>query len=149
MQSQNFTCAFTVEQSPVSVFDAINNVRGWWTGEVAGNTAEVGEEFSYSYPGFHYSKQKIVELIPGEKVAWHVVDAQLDGFEDPTEWIGTDITFDIATNADDTEVRFSHVGLAADFECFESCSSAWVFFVYSSLKRLIMTGEGPATPPWE
>jgi hypothetical protein len=148
MQSQNFTSAFTVQQTPAEVFDAIKNVRGWWTGEIEGDVDEVGHEFSYRYPGFHYSKQKIVELVPGQKVVWLVVDAHLEGPEDPNEWTGTHITFEITPKRDETEVRFSHLGLVPEFECFDSCSSAWGFYVNASLKRLITTGEGPAKPPW-
>src|SRR5579863_5738428 len=100
MQNQNFTSTFTVEQTPTEVFDAINDVGRWWTGEVEGDTHHVGDEFTYRYPGAHYSKQKITELVPGEQVVWHVIDAHLDGPTDPKEWIGTDITFDISSNPD-------------------------------------------------
>jgi len=124
MQSPSFTSTFTVEQTPADVFDAINNVRGWWTGEIEGESQSLGDEFSYRYPGAHYSKQEISELVPGERVVWRVVDARLEGLQDPGEWTGTDIIFDIATTDDGTEVRFSHVGLVPDFECFDGCSSA-------------------------
>ncbi|HXC18325.1 MAG TPA: SRPBCC domain-containing protein [Acidimicrobiales bacterium] len=149
MTNTNFTSAFTVDQTPTEVFDAINNVRGWWTGEIEGRTNEVGDEFSYRYPGYHYSKQKITVLEPGEKVVWRVIDARLEGNADPSEWTGTEITFAITSTHEGTEVLFSHVGLVPEFECFESCSSGWGFFVNGSLRRLITTGEGPATPPWE
>jgi hypothetical protein len=99
-------------------------------------------------PGAHYSRQKIAELVPGKKVGWRVIDANLEGFEDPSEWTGTDITFEITSQEDGTAVRFSHLGLVPEFECFDSCSSAWGFFVNGSLKRLITTGEGPTLPPW-
>ena len=148
MPEQNFTSTFTVDATPTVVFDAINNVRGWWTGEIDGDTHEVGDEFSYRYPGFHYSKQKVVELIPDQRVAWRVIDSHLEGHEDPSEWTGTEITFDITSTLHGTEVRFSHLGLVPEFECFESCSSGWGFFVNGSLQHLITTGEGPATPPW-
>jgi uncharacterized protein YndB with AHSA1/START domain len=148
MQRQDFTTTFTVDQTPAEVFAAINNVRGWWTGEIEGDTHEVGDEFSYRYAGFHFSKQKIAELVPDEKVVWHVTDAHLEGFGDPSEWTGTDITFVIAPTPDGSEIRFSHVGLVPEIECFESCSNGWGFFVNGSLQRLITTGEGPATPPW-
>ena len=148
MDSQNFTSTFTVEQSPEEVFAAIVDVPRWWTGDVEGSTDTIGDEFTYRYPGFHYSKQKIAELIPGKKVVWHVVDAHLEGPEDPNEWTGTEISFEITRMEDGTEVRFSHLGLVPDFECFDACSSAWGFYVNGSLKRLITTGEGPAKPPW-
>jgi hypothetical protein len=147
--SKNFTSTFVVQQTPTEIFDAINDVRRWWTGEIEGDSHEVGDEFSYRYPGFHYSKQKIAELVPGQRIVWHVVDAKLEGFDDPSEWTGTDITFEIIAMPDDTEVHFSHLGLTPGFECFESCSNAWGFFINGSLKRLITTGEGPTTPPWE
>jgi hypothetical protein len=41
------------------------------------------------------------------------------------------------------------VDLRSDFECFDTCSSAWGFFVNGSLRHLITTGKGPSTPPWE
>jgi hypothetical protein len=148
MQSQNFNSTITVEQTPTEVFGAINDVRGWWTGEIEGDAARVGDEFSYRYPGAHYSKQKIAELVPGKKVVWHVVDAHLEGRKDPTEWTGTGVTFEISSKDGGTEVRFSHLGLVPEFECYDSCSSAWGFFVNGSLKRLITTGEGPTRPPW-
>ena len=95
MDSQNFTSTFTVDQSPEQVFAAIVDVPRWWTGDVEGNTDTLGDEFTYRYPGAHYSKQKIAELIPGKKVVWHVVDAQLEGPKDPNEWTGTEISFEI------------------------------------------------------
>ena len=138
---------FTVDQSPEEVFAAIVDVPRWWTGDIEGSTDTLGDEFTYRYPGAHYSKQKVAELIPGKKVVWHVVDAHLEGPEDPNEWTGTEIKFEITRMEDGTEVRFSHLGLVPDFECFDACSSAWGFYVNGSLKRLITTGEGPAKPP--
>lgn len=148
MQHNYFTSAFTVQRTPAEVFDAICNVHGWWTGEIEGEALEVGDEFSYRYPGFHFSVQKVTELIPGKKVVWHVVDARLEGFEHAGEWSGTDIIFDIATKAEGTEVEFAHRGLVPEFECFDSCASAWGFFVNNSLQRFVTTGEGPTAPPW-
>jgi hypothetical protein len=81
-------------------------------------------------------------LIPGEKVAWHVLDGYLDFAEDKTEWTGTDMTFDISNKGDKTEVRFTHVGLVPDVECFDNCSNAWGFYINGSLRKLITTGTG-------
>ena len=144
MNDQNFSTTFTVDQSPEEAFAAINNVRGWWSGEIEGNTDKLGDEFTYRYADVHRSKQKITALIPGKKVVWHVVDANLNFTQDKTEWIGTDIVFDIAKKGDKTEVRFTHVGLVPKFECFDSCSNGWSFYIRGSLRNLITTGKEQA-----
>jgi Activator of Hsp90 ATPase homolog 1-like protein len=138
----SFATAFTVSQSADEVFAAINNVRGWWSGDIDGSTDELGAEFTYRYQDVHRSKQRITEFVPGRRVAWHVVDGYLKFVKDKTEWTGTDITFDISQVAGGTEVRFTHVGLVPDYECFESCSSAWGFYINSSLRDLITSGKG-------
>lgn len=137
----NFTTAFTVDQTPEEVFAAINNVRAWWTGEIEGSTDQLGDEFSYRYEDIHYSKQKITELIPGKKVVWHVIDAQLNFTQDKTEWRGTDITFEITPKGDQTEIRFTHVGLVPEFECFDNCSTAWGYYINTSLRNWITQTE--------
>ncbi len=43
----DFNTSFVVDQSPEEVFEAINNVRGWWGEDVEGSHASVGDEFTY------------------------------------------------------------------------------------------------------
>lgn len=142
MSDHSYTTTFTVNQTPDDVFAAINNVRGWWSGEIEGDTERLGEEFTYRYEDLHLSKQKITESVPGKRVAWEVLDGYLNFVQDKTEWLGTSITFDISKNGDQTEVRFTHVGLVAEFECFDNCSSAWSFYINHSLRDLITSGKG-------
>jgi hypothetical protein len=47
MKNQNYSISFAVDQSPEQVFNAINNVRGWWSGEIEGETDKLGAEFTY------------------------------------------------------------------------------------------------------
>jgi len=143
---ENYTTSFTVEQTPQEVFDAIGNVRGWWSGEIAGNTAELGAEFTYRVPNMHYSKQKITESVPGKKIVWHVLDADLTFIKDKSEWKGTDIVFEIAQKDRKTEVRFTHRGLVPAHECYDKCSNAWGALVNGNLRRLIATGQVQPSP---
>ena len=146
MNEGSLTITFTVDCTPEEAFAAITNVRGWWSGEIDGDTDRLGAEFTYRYQDIHRSTQKITELVPGRRVAWHVVDGYLNFTEDKTEWTGTDMTFDIAPKVAGTEVRFTHVGLVPDYECFDSCSGAWNFYIASSLPRLITSGAGQPNP---
>lgn len=142
MDDKNYTTTFIVDQTPEEVFAAINDVRGWWSGEIEGDTEKLGAEWTYRYKDIHRSKQKTTELVPGKKVVWHVVDSYLKFVEDKTEWNGTDIIFDISKKGDKTEVRFTHVGLAPAIECFNKCSDAWNSIINGSLQSLITGGKG-------
>ncbi len=139
---KDFTTTFTVDKSPKEVFDAINNVRGWWSGEIEGSTDKLGATFKYRYEDIHRSSQKITELVPGKKVVWHVTDSYLDFVKDKTEWNGTDIVFDIAKKDDKTELRFTHVGLVPALECYGDCEEGWSFLIKDNLRKLIKTGKG-------
>lgn len=141
MTNQHFTTAFLVDQTPDEAFAAITDVRGWWSGEVEGSTDQLDAEFTYRYEDIHYSRQRITELVPGQRVVWRVLDAHLNFTENPNEWAGTEITFELSRTGNQTEVRFNHRGLVPELECFDSCSSAWGFYISSSLRQLITTGQ--------
>jgi hypothetical protein len=49
MSNQSYTASTSVDQSPKEAFEAIRNVRGWWSEEIEGSTAKVGDEFKYQY----------------------------------------------------------------------------------------------------
>jgi hypothetical protein len=142
MGTKDYTASFAVDQSPEEVFQAVNNVRGWWSEEIEGSTDRLGAEFRFQYKDIHRSTQKITELMPGRKVIWHVRDSRLNFVADKSEWTGTDVVFEIARDGDKTELRFTHVGLVPAFECYGGCSGAWDFYIGNSLRSLITTGEG-------
>jgi hypothetical protein len=141
MKNQNYSISFVIDQSPEQVFNAINNVRGWWSGEIEGETDKLGAEFTYRYQNMHRSKQKITVLVPNKKVVWHVLDSSLSFLKDKSEWTGTDIVFGILAKGGKTEVRFTHLGLAPQIECYGSCSNAWSMLVKDNLHKLITTGK--------
>jgi hypothetical protein len=142
MKQGDLNIKFTVDQSPKEVYDAVNNVRAWWSGEIIGDTKKLGSEWTYRYQDLHRSTQKITEMVPGKRVVWHVTDSLLSFVKDKTEWNGTDIVFEIAKKGAKTELSFTHVGLAPNIECYGGCSTAWRFYVKDSLRKLITTGVG-------
>ena len=142
MKKKDFTTTFSVDQSPEEVFDAINNVRGWWSEEIDGSTDKLGAEFKFHHKDLHRSTQKITEFVPGKKVVWHVSEARLNFVKNKTEWNGTEVVFEITEKDGKTELRFTHVGLVPAFECYGDCSGAWGFYINDSLRGLITTGKG-------
>ncbi len=141
MSDQNYTTAFLVDQTPEEAFAAINNVRGWWSGEIEGDTDKLGAEFTYRVPDVHYCKMKITKFIPGKKVVWHVLNSDISYTEVKNEWDDTKITFEISKKGSKTEVRFTHVGLVPAYECYSDCSNAWGALINGSLRKLITTGK--------
>ena len=68
MNTSDFTTTILVDQSAQEVFNAVNHVSGWWQGEIKGSTGKLNDEFTYRMKDFHFSKQKIVEIIPAKKI---------------------------------------------------------------------------------
>ncbi len=145
----NFTTSFSVDQSPESVFAAINNVRGWWSEAVEGDTSNLDSVFYYHYKDVHRCTFKITELIPGKKVVWRVLHNAFNFIKDTSEWQNTDVVFEVVSNGDKTEVSFTHAGLVPAYECYDICSNAWEKYITSSLRDLIVTGVGQPNPPEE
>ncbi|MCB0163988.1 MAG: SRPBCC domain-containing protein [Anaerolineae bacterium] len=141
MTDKNYTTSFLVDQSPEEAFAAINNVRSWWSEEIEGSTAELGQ-FNYHYQDVHRCTIEVTELVPAKKVAWHIVDNYFSFVQDKSEWTDTDIVFDIEQKGDQTEVRFTHIGLVPAYECYDVCSDAWGTYINGSLRNLITTGKG-------
>jgi hypothetical protein len=137
-----FTAAFSVDQTREEVFHAINNVRGWWSEDIEGGTEKAGDEFDYRYEDVHRCRIKVTELVPGERVVWRVLDNYFDFTQDNAEWKDTEIRFEITVRDGKTEIRFTHVGLVPQYECFDACSNSWRFYLYTSLHALIRTGHG-------
>lgn len=142
MNEKDFTTTISVEQTPMEVFDAINQVSSWWQGEIEGSTLKTGDEFSYRMKDIHFSKQKVLELVPAEKIVWLVTDSQLNFVDNKTEWTGTKIVFEISESNNQTLLHFTHQGLVPDFECYGGCSRGWSGLITKSLYNLITTGKG-------
>lgn len=142
MKNQHFTTTILVDQSPMEVFNAVNNVRGWWSTGIQGNTSQLHDEFIFEVKDVHYSKQKLTAVIPGKKVAWLVTESTLSFIEDKSEWVGTKITFDISASGNKTKLVFMHEGLMPEVECYPACSPAWTEYIQHSLFNLITTGKG-------
>lgn len=142
MATSDFTTTILVDQTPQEAFNAINNVRGWWSEEIEGSTDKLNDEFNYHYEDVHLCKIKLIEVIPNKKVVWLVKENYFKFTKDKSEWTGTKINFDILEKDNKTEIRLTHFGLVPEYECFEICKEGWTNYIQNSLRKLITTGKG-------
>jgi hypothetical protein len=147
MKTPDFSTTLVVAQTPKEAFDAINNVRGWWSENIEGNTDQLNAEFLYHYKDVHICKMKIVEFVPNKKIAWRVLNNHFNFTKDKSEWVNTRIVFEISEPSGlqedgKTQIRFTHEGLVPQYECYQVCFDAWTSYIQGSLKDLITTGKG-------
>ncbi len=142
MENKNFTTTILVGQTSKEVFDAITNPREWWSKGIKGGTEKLNDEFIFEVKDVHYSKQKLVEVIPDKKVVWLVTESELSFIKDKSEWTGTKIIFDISKKGNKTQLVFTHEGLLPEVECYNACSPAWTQYIQHSLFNQITTRKG-------
>lgn len=142
MKAKDLTITFSVDKTPMEVYNTINNVRGWWSDSIEGGTTKLNDEFIYRYKDMHYSTQRLVEMVPGKKIVWLITDSALTFIKDQGEWNGTKVVFDISGEGSKTKIQFTHVGLVPECECFTACSGGWNHYINKSLLPLLTKGVG-------
>ena len=146
MKEQDYHASITVDATAHEAFNCINSVTKWWTENLEGSSQKLNDEFTVRFGDVHYSKQKLVEVVPGKKVVWLVTDSKLNFIKDKQEWTNTKISFEISNHGTETKIKFTHLGLIPEIECFDACSNAWSEYIQGSLLKLINTGKGQPTP---
>lgn len=142
MNNKNLTITVDVDQSAHEVFNAVCNVTKWWTEDLKGKTKALNDEFTVQFEDVHYSKQKLIEVVPGKKIVWLITESRLSFLENKEEWNDTRLVFDISAHGDKTRLTFTHIGLVPDIECYKDCSNAWGYYISGSLTKLITSGKG-------
>ena len=129
MTTADFNIRFSVDQTPKEVFNAVNNVRGWWT-EIEGSSQKLNDVFTIRF-GQIFITHKIVEFVPDQKVVWHVTASNVD------EWKNTRICFEILRKNNSTEMNFTHVGMLPGLKEYEGVEKGWNKFINENLFKLI------------
>jgi hypothetical protein len=141
--NKNYKAVIELAKSPEFVFNCLKEVSKWWNREdFEGDSSKPDDEFVICHPGRHYSKQKLIEVVPNEKVVWLVTDSKLDWLEkDQNEWTNTKMIFEITTRGDLTVLHFTHEGLVPQKECYEMCERGWNMVIKERLFSFITLGK--------
>jgi uncharacterized protein YndB with AHSA1/START domain len=133
-----------IKSSPDEVYKALATREGlaaWWTNNTQGESKVGGAlKFRFSANGAEIGgfDMKVLELQPGRRVLWQVVNG-------PAEWIGTRIGFDLKQSGDHAIVLFNHQGWKEPVEFMHHCSTKWAIYLMS-LKSLVETRKGSPNP---
>jgi hypothetical protein len=142
MKNKSFTAMIEVAKSAKDVFNAITEVPKWWNSEdFEGNSTKLNDEFIIYHPSQHYSKQRLIEVIPDKKIVWLVAESKLYWLEnDKEEWTNTKMIFDITTQDEKTILHFTHEGLVPEKECYAMCEKGWTMIIKDWLFHFITVG---------
>jgi hypothetical protein len=138
MEKKDYTATITVSKTQREVFNSVINVSKWWSKDFEGSSAKLNDEFVICHSGAHYSKQKLIEVVPGKKVVWLVIESELDWLEkDKYEWTNTKMIFEITAKEDKTVLHFIHEGLVPEKECYARCEQGWTMVIKDWLFNFI------------
>jgi uncharacterized protein YndB with AHSA1/START domain len=133
-------------RAPVAqVYNSISSLEclaQWWTEEVLGDGQVGGKiEFRFrSMTGDLLGKMvmEVQELNDQKDVRWLCI-------EGPAEWVGTNITFQLSVQDNQTIVLFGHRNWREAVESTAHCSMKWATFLLS-LREFVETGKGKPSP---
>ncbi len=114
-----------------------DGIARWWTTDTKGGGA-VGSTIKFTFGTRGFFDMKVLELAPGKRVLWQVVDG-------PEDWVGTKIGFDLKEDNGSTVILFKHQDWKEASEFMHHCSTKWATFLMS-LKSLLETGKGAPFP---
>ncbi|NHF68337.1 SRPBCC family protein [Xanthomonas hortorum] len=130
--------SIVIAAAPEVVSAALSEPRQlarWWTREVSLGNGRV--RLDWSRQGWRV-ELSIDEGADHRLVCWRCHDSNM---LDSDAWKGTVMRFELHSTSQGTQVEFVQSGYR-ESRCKEACARGWRFFLGSSLKRYVETGEG-------
>jgi hypothetical protein len=75
-----------VDIPPSVVFAKIGRVPEWWGTDFQDQSRNAGDVFPVRFQSGDIYTIKIVEVVPGKKVVWQVIDSIRPSLKDQNEW---------------------------------------------------------------
>lgn len=139
--SKDYHREIVLDVSPEQAFKGIAQVNKWWAKKFDGRAEKLNDVFTVRF-GETFVTFRVSECVVNSRVAWDVTDCYLHWLSDKTEWTGTKVLWEIEEKADGTEIRFTHIGLRPEIECFAACQRGWDEHMLGSLPLLLTKGKG-------
>jgi hypothetical protein len=142
-----YTVSLEFGRSPKEVWDHVIDLSNWWPEEFVGGPIQPGSEFVFRIGGSHYSKNRVVEFRPYEKVSWITLESRREG--DDFDWSGTKMIFELTADRDGTVVKFTYDGVVLENEqerLAQICDWCIKEGLYKSITSFTATIEVKSTP---
>ena len=110
-----YTASVELARSPREVFYVLlHDVGRWWPEQLEGSSSKLHDEFVFRTGDSHYSKNKVIELVPDQKLVWLTLESRRnsDGFD----WSGTKFIFELSQLDAGTKLQFTYEGPVLDQE---------------------------------
>lgn len=140
----NYKKSVPVKTNQENAFNAVSREIDKWWGKVDNPVSKVGNEFSIFF-GKTVWRFLITEFSPYDKITWKCIKAEhyhqgLTNIKE--EWLNNELYWNFKKNDDFVEISLLHKGLTPDLNCYNVCELAWDFFIPTSLKSYLETGQG-------
>jgi len=133
---------FHIAAAPEVIASALTDpghLARWWTREAAGRDGHL--RLDWSAHGWAVELDVLHEP-ERRRVVWHCTRSNL---LDSDAWTGSSICFGLHPTASGTRIEFSHEDYP-DAPCLPTCERGWAFFLGTSLKQYLETGQGMPYP---
>jgi hypothetical protein len=129
-----YSVAIEVAEALIEVFNDLVDLRKWWPEEFIGENIKLDSEFVLKTGEGHYSRNKVIEFVPNEKVVWLVSESRRK--EDNFDWTGTKMIFELKSKGGNTEIKFTYDGVVLENE-IERLAKICDFVIKEKLYNLI------------
>lgn len=140
MGSYTIQAKFDAECAPSEVMrwlKSTEGIAGWWSDQVSGAAASVGDEFGVDFPTTEVTFRLVVVESSDDAVGWDVP-------ESPPWWKGTSIRFQVDESEPGSTILFTHGGFEPDDPIIAVITPAWVGFL-NNLVDVAQTGVANPT----
>ena len=105
----HYSVAIEVAKPAAVIFNHLtHDVSKFWPEEFSGQSSQPDDVFEFRSGNDHYSKNKVIELVPGKKITWLVTDSIRK--KDNYSWTGTRMIFELVPVRDNTRIEFTYDG---------------------------------------
>jgi uncharacterized protein YndB with AHSA1/START domain len=134
-----------IAATPARVLEALTTkegIRGWWTTDVDCDSDKREATFRFEKQVGVMAVTFRLDAADAKRVAMTCIRETNN-----TDWLGTQLVFELAADDDGTRLHLVHSGYPAKNEVYEMCTKGWGFFL-GSLQSYLETGKGqPHTRP--